>query len=68
MTDSTKSQIDTLKFEANSYKKLGDYAKAENCILKGLELKVNDNVLKHELAKIYFKSLNSLVEITEAHF
>ena len=52
MTDSTKSQIDTLKFEANSYKKLGDYAKAENCILKGLELKFNDNVLKHELAKI----------------
>ena len=55
MTDSTKSQIDTLKSEANSYKKLGDYAKAENCILKGLELKFNDNVLKHELAKIYFK-------------
>ena len=55
MTDSTKSQVDTLKFDANSYKKLGDYAKAENCILKGLELKANDNVLKHELAKIYFK-------------
>ena len=55
MTDSIKSQIDTLKSEANSYKKLGDYGKAENCILKGLELKFNDNVLKHELAKIYFK-------------
>ena len=55
MTGSIKSQIDTLKLEANSYKKLGDYGKAENCILKGLELKFNDNVLKHELAKIYFK-------------
>ena len=55
MTGSIKSQIDTLKSEANSYKKLGDYGKAENCILKGLELKFNDNVLKHELAKIYFK-------------
>ena len=55
MTDNIKSQIDTLKSEANSYKKLEDYGKAENCILKGLELKVNDNVLKHELAKIYIK-------------
>ena len=55
MTGSIKSQIDTLKSEANSYKKLGDYGKAENCILKGLELKFNDNVLKHELAKIYLK-------------
>ena len=55
MTDSIKSQVDTLKSDAISYKKLGDYAKAENCILKGLELKANDNVLKHELAKIFFK-------------
>ena len=56
MTSSIKSQLKTLKLEANSYKKLGDFAKAETSILKGLELKPDDNSFNHELAKIFFKN------------
>lgn len=56
MSDSIESQLKSLKIEANSYKKLEDYAKAEKSILKGLELKPESNSFNHELAKIYFKS------------
>ena len=55
MTKSIESQIQSLKLEVVSYKKLEDYSKAERCILKALELKPEDNSLNHELAKIYFK-------------
>ena len=55
MSSSIKSQLNSLKIEANSYKKLGDYSKAEKCILKGLELKPEDNSFNHELAKVFFK-------------
>ena len=55
MSSSIKSQLNSLKIEANSYKKLGDYSKAEKCILKGLELKPEDNTFNHELAKVFFK-------------
>ena len=55
MTKSIESQIQSLKLEAVSYKKLEDYSKAESNILKALELKPEDNGLNHELAKIYFK-------------
>tara|TARA_B100001029_G_scaffold179887_1_gene192121 strand:- start:8384 stop:9508 length:1125 start_codon:yes stop_codon:yes gene_type:complete len=56
VSNSIKSQLKTLKLEANSYKKLGDFAKAEKNILKGLELRPDDNSFNHELAKIYFKN------------
>ncbi len=55
MNSSTESQLKSLKLEANSYKKLGDYSKAEKSILKGLELKPKDNSFNHELAKVFFK-------------
>ena len=55
MTKSIESQIQSLKLEAVSYKKLEDYSKAESSILKALELKPEDNSLNHELAKIFFK-------------
>jgi len=55
VSSSIKSQLNSLKIEANSYKKLGDYSKAEKCILKGLELKPEDNSFNHELAKVLFK-------------
>ena len=55
MSSSTESQLKSLKLEANSYKKLGDYSKAEKSILKGLELKPKDNSFSHELAKVFFK-------------
>ncbi len=55
MNSSTESQLKSLKLEANSYKKLGDYSKAEKSILKGLELKPKDNSFSHELAKVFFK-------------
>jgi len=51
-----ESQIQSLKLEAVSYKKLEDYGKAESSILKALELKPDDNSLNHELAKIHFKN------------
>ena len=58
MSGSTESQLSALKLEAISYKKLSDYAKAEKCILKGLELKPDSNSFTHELAKIHlFKNL-----------
>ena len=56
MGSSIESQLKTLKLEANSYKKLGDFTKAEKSILKGLELKPEDNSFNHELAKIFFKN------------
>ena len=56
MGSSIESQLKTLKLEANSYKKLGDFTKAEKSILKGLELKPEDNSFSHELAKIFFKN------------
>ena len=56
MTKSIESQIQSLKLEAVSYKKIEDYSKAESCILKALELKPEDNSLNHELAKILFKN------------
>ena len=56
MSGSIESQLKSLKIEANSYKKLEDYAKAEKSILKGLELKPESNSFNHELAKIYFES------------
>ena len=56
MTKTIESQIQSLKLEAVSYKKLEDYGKAESSILKALELKPDDNSLNHELAKIYFKN------------
>ena len=56
MSGSTESQLSALKLEAISYKKLSDYAKAEKCILKGLELKPDSNSFTHELAKIHFKT------------
>ena len=56
MSGSIESQLKSLKIEADSYKKLEDYAKAEKSILKGLELKPESNSFNHELAKIYFKS------------
>ena len=56
MSDSIESQLKSLIIEANSYKKLDDYTKAEKSILKGLELKPESNSFNHELAKIYFKT------------
>ena len=56
MGSSIESQLKNLKLEANSYKKLGDFTKAEKSILKGLELKPEDNSFNHELAKIFFKN------------
>ena len=56
MSGSIELQLKSLKIEADSYKKLEDYAKAEKSILKGLELKSESNSFNHELAKIYFKS------------
>ena len=58
MSGSTESQLNALKLEAISYKKLSDYAKAEKSILKGLELKPDSNSFTHELAKIHFKTKN----------
>ena len=55
MSVSTESKLKSLKLEADSYKKLEYYSKAEKIILKGLELKPEDNMFNHELAKIYFK-------------
>ena len=56
MAKTIESQIQSLKLEAVSYKKLEDYGKAESSILKALELKPDDNSLNHELAKIHFKN------------
>tara|TARA_B100000902_G_scaffold398797_1_gene466924 strand:+ start:2560 stop:3684 length:1125 start_codon:yes stop_codon:yes gene_type:complete len=55
VADSIELQLNSLKLESNSYKKLGDFGKAEKYILKGLELRPEDNGFNHELAKIYFK-------------
>ena len=55
MADSTELQLKSLKLEANSYKKLEHFGKAEKSILKCLELRPEDNGFNHELAKIYFK-------------
>tara|TARA_X000001036_G_scaffold358690_1_gene341228 strand:- start:2539 stop:3663 length:1125 start_codon:yes stop_codon:yes gene_type:complete len=55
VADGVELQLNSLKLEANSYKKLEHFGKAEKSILKALELRPEDNGFNHELAKIYFK-------------
>ena len=69
MEQTTDTKILSLKLEANSFVKLGYYAKSEKIIRKALELKPNSISLEHELARMkykqkkYIKALNLLKKL-----